>query len=70
MISVYDIKPKFQKLLFPLLTVLRRLGITPNHITVFSILFSFLTGFLFLQATENKIFYLVGNLNGITNVEE
>jgi len=59
MISVYDIKPKFQKLLFPLLTVLRRLGITPNHITVFSILFSFLTGFLFLQATENKIFYLV-----------
>lgn len=59
MISVYDIKPKFQKLLFPLLTVLRRLGITPNHITVFSILFSFLTGFLFLQATENKIFYLL-----------
>ena len=59
MISVYDIKPKFQKLLFPLLTVLRRLGITPNHITVFSILFSFLTGFLFFQATENKIFYLV-----------
>jgi CDP-diacylglycerol--glycerol-3-phosphate 3-phosphatidyltransferase len=59
MISVYDIKPKFQKLLFPLLTVLRRLGITPNHITVFSILFSFLTGFLFLQATENKKFYLV-----------
>ena len=59
MISVYDIKPKFQKLLFPLLTVLRRLGITPNHITVFSILFSFLIGFLFLQATENKIFYLV-----------
>jgi CDP-diacylglycerol--glycerol-3-phosphate 3-phosphatidyltransferase len=59
MISVYDIKPKFQKLLFPLLTVLRRLGITPNHITVFSILFSFLIGFLFLQATENKKFYLV-----------
>ena len=59
MISVYDIKPKFQKLLLPLLDVLRKFGITPNHITIFSIVFSFFIGYIFYHAQNNKIFYLL-----------
>ena len=59
MISVYNIKPKFQKLLLPLLAVLRKFGITPNHITIFSILFSFFIGYIFYHAQNNKIFYLL-----------
>ena len=59
MISVYDIKPKFQKLLLPILAVLRKFGITPNHITIFSIVFSFFIGYIFYHAQNNKIFYLL-----------
>ena len=59
MISVYKIKPKFQKLLLPLLFLLRKIGVTPNHITVFSIIFSFFLGFLLLNASENNFLYLL-----------
>lgn len=59
MISVYKIKPKFQKLLLPLLLLLRKIGVTPNHITVFSIIFSFFLGFLLLNAAENNFLYLL-----------
>ena len=59
MISVYKIKPKFQKLLLPLLLFLRKIGVTPNHITVFSIIFSFFLGFLLLNASENNFLYLL-----------
>tara|TARA_B110000438_G_scaffold37758_1_gene37505 strand:+ start:275 stop:874 length:600 start_codon:yes stop_codon:yes gene_type:complete len=59
MISVYKIKPKFQKLLLPLLLLLRKIGVTPNHITVFSIIFSFFLGFLLLNASENNFLYLL-----------
>lgn len=40
MISVYKIKPAFQKLLQPLLEALRRGGVTANQLTVVAILFS------------------------------
>ena len=59
MISVYKIKPRFQKLLLPLLIFLRKMGVAPNHITVFSIIFSFLLGYLLLNAAENNLFYLL-----------
>ena len=58
MISIYKIKPAFQKLLTPLMKILRSLKITPNAITLFSILFSFLLCYFFIQALENKIFSL------------
>ena len=45
-ISVYKIKPAFQKLLQPLLNGLHKIGVTANQITVFSILFSVGIGFL------------------------
>ncbi|MDG2139423.1 MAG: CDP-alcohol phosphatidyltransferase family protein [Flavobacteriales bacterium] len=58
MISVYKLKPKFQQLLNPILMLFRRIGISPNHITVFSVLFSVLVGYILLLAQENSLFYL------------
>jgi CDP-diacylglycerol--glycerol-3-phosphate 3-phosphatidyltransferase len=60
MISVYQIKPAFQKLLQPLLNFLFKIGITANQITAFSILFSAGLGFMFLQhKTFNVILLLL-----------
>jgi CDP-diacylglycerol--glycerol-3-phosphate 3-phosphatidyltransferase len=47
MISVYNIKPAFQRLLMPLLRGLRMLGFTPNGITLLSLLLSITVGVLF-----------------------
>jgi len=58
MISVYKLKPKFQQLLNPILILFRRIGISPNHITVFSVLFSVFIGYILLLAQENSLFYL------------
>lgn len=42
--SIYDLKPKFQNLLRPLMRVLARLGVTPNVITLAAILGSLAVG--------------------------
>ncbi|WP_343633324.1 CDP-alcohol phosphatidyltransferase family protein [Fluviicola sp.] len=47
MISVYNIKPKFQKLLRPVLVRLHAMGITANGITWAAIVLSFAVGGLF-----------------------
>ena len=62
MISIYKLKPKFQKLLMPLLKLLHGLGITPNFLTVFTILFSFFIGYLLFLGIENKIYFLFVSL--------
>ena len=59
MISIYKIKPKFQQLLSPILKLLRKIGVTPNSITVFSILFSFLLSYFFWNASNNNSYYLI-----------
>ena len=59
MISIYKIKPKFQQLLMPLLKLLRRLGISPNSITIFSILLSFVISCFFWKATDNPPYFLI-----------
>ena len=59
MISIYKIKPKFQQLLMPLLKLLRRLGISPNSITIFSILLSFVISYFFWKATDNTPYFLI-----------
>jgi CDP-diacylglycerol---glycerol-3-phosphate 3-phosphatidyltransferase len=46
MISFYQIKPKFQQLLSPILTALYKMGVTANMITWAAILLSILTGVL------------------------
>lgn len=45
MATVYDLKPKFQGLLRPLLSPLRRMGFTPNGLTVLSLVLSLGVGF-------------------------
>jgi len=59
MISIYKIKPKFQQLLMPLLKLLRKLGISPNSITIFSIFLSFVIAYFFWKATDNSPYFLI-----------
>lgn len=59
MISIYKIKPKFQQLLMPLLKFLRRLGISPNSITFFSILLSFGIAYFFWNTSDNSSYFLI-----------
>ncbi len=59
MISIYKIKPAFQKLLTPALLVLRNLGVTANQITISSIILSLLIGIAFWFAETNRILFLV-----------
>lgn len=47
MISVYKIKPLFQKLLKPLLSIFYKIGFTANSITWIAIILSFTIGVLF-----------------------
>ena len=58
MISIYNIKPKFQKLLSPILTFLYKHNVTANQITISSILLSLLIGLLFWFADKNQVLFL------------
>lgn len=62
MISIYKLKPKFQKLLMPLLKLLHNFGITPNFLSVFTILFSFFIGYLLFLGIDNQIYFLFVSL--------
>jgi CDP-diacylglycerol--glycerol-3-phosphate 3-phosphatidyltransferase len=59
MISIYKLKPKFQKLLQPLLLLLKRIGVSPNHITVFTIFFSLLIGYILFLAIDNSFWFII-----------
>jgi len=58
MISIYSIKPAFQKLLTPILTGLHRAGVTANQITWSSVFLSLLIGISFWNANDYKILFL------------
>lgn len=58
MISVYNIKPKFQQLLTPILHGLHRLRITANQITLASMLLSICIGVLFWFSSCNYFLWL------------
>jgi len=62
MISVYKIKPKFQKLLQPILFLLRKIGVSPNQITIFTIFFSIAIGVFLFFGIENKLLFLFVSL--------
>jgi CDP-diacylglycerol--glycerol-3-phosphate 3-phosphatidyltransferase len=51
--TIYDLKPRFQGLLSPLVIRLAAAGITPNQITVLAFLLSLLTGCLLLWMPES-----------------
>ena len=59
MISIYKIKPKFQKLLIPILKLLRGLRISPNAITIFSIILSFALSYFFWNNSDNSLYLLI-----------
>lgn len=62
MISVYKIKPKFQKLLQPILFLLRKIGVSPNQITIFTVFFSIALGVFLFFGIENKVWFLFFSL--------
>ena len=59
MISVYNIKPKFQQLLKPILASLYKMGVTANHLTLFAILFSAALGVGFWYHPYGKMFLVL-----------
>jgi len=59
MISAYQIKPAFQKLLQPLLKTLYKLGVTANQLTILAIIFSIGLGMMFLKYQEYRIILLL-----------
>lgn len=58
MISVYQIKPKFQQLLKPILIRLHKNGVTANQITISSVILSLLIGVAFWFADHNQALFL------------
>ncbi len=58
MISIYNIKPKFQAFLRPVLEILHKAGITANQITVSSLVLSLVIGVLFWYADVQHAFFL------------
>jgi CDP-diacylglycerol--glycerol-3-phosphate 3-phosphatidyltransferase len=59
MISVYQLKPKFQQLLRPLTNGLANAGVTANQVTVFAMLLSIATGAVILWQQSLVWFYLL-----------
>ncbi|MCK6543921.1 CDP-alcohol phosphatidyltransferase family protein [bacterium] len=58
MISIYKIKPGFQKLLSPILVGLHKIGVTANQITWSSIFLSLLIGIAFWFADAYRFLFL------------
>lgn len=59
MISIYKIKPAFQKLLIPVLKGLHKIGVTANQITWSSIILSLIIGIAFWYAGKYRILFFV-----------
>lgn len=59
MISVYKIKPQFQKLLTPILVFLHKKNISANQITIAALILSFIIGCFFWYSSYSKLFLLV-----------
>ena len=58
MISVYKIKPRFQSALQPVLKLLRKLGITPNQLTLSAVFLSMGIGVLILFHQQYPVMLL------------
>lgn len=58
MISVYQLKPRFQQLLLPILNELHKQRISANSITIMAIVWSALIGVLLFLSTNHPIYLL------------
>lgn len=59
MISIYELKPKFQTLLKPVAGFLHKMNVTPNQVTVFTCLLSLFVGALFYFNYETTWIYIL-----------
>ena len=59
MISIYEIKPKFQQLLMPIVDWMKKIGMTPNQVTILALLLSIVTGIILSIFHENKWIYIL-----------
>lgn len=59
MATIYDLKPKFQNLLRPVVRWLARIGITANQITLLAMFISFVGGALIAIFPEKRILLLM-----------
>jgi len=57
--SVYDLKPKFQSLLRPLINTLARIGVTPNMVTIAALVGSLIAGALVSMAGSKPLLLLL-----------
>ncbi|NRR33577.1 CDP-alcohol phosphatidyltransferase family protein [Oxalobacteraceae bacterium] len=55
--SIYQLKPKFQQLLRPVLAGLARRGVTPNQVTLLAMLLSLLYGLALVLAPQRVILW-------------
>ena len=57
--SIYDLKPKFQNLLRPLVNGLARIGVTANQVTIAALLLSLTAGHLIAHAHGGRMLLLL-----------
>src|SRR5699024_1735950 len=59
LISIYELKPRFQRLLLPVVDRLHRMNITPNQVTLAACFLSVLLGVLFYLNHESIWIYII-----------
>ncbi|WP_201270665.1 CDP-alcohol phosphatidyltransferase family protein [Mammaliicoccus sciuri] len=59
MISIYEIKPEFQQLLMPIVDWMRKIGMTPNQVTILALLLSIVTGIILSIFHDNKWIFIL-----------
>ena len=59
MISIYEIKPEFQQLLMPIVDWMRKIGMTPNQVTILALLLSIITGIILSIFHDNKWIFIL-----------
>jgi CDP-diacylglycerol--glycerol-3-phosphate 3-phosphatidyltransferase len=59
MISIYELKPKFQNLLRPLVQKLAKIGVTANQVTIFAMFLSIATGLIVFAFSSNPLILVI-----------
>lgn len=59
MISIYQLKPRFQALLRPIVVRLDRMGVTANTVTLFAMFVSCALGGILFVAASARLFLLL-----------
>lgn len=59
MVTIYDLKPKFQQTIMPIVKFCKRRGITPNQVTIFTCILSIIVGVMLMLLHEHQWFYII-----------